>query len=81
MKNEEIKDFDNNPVLRQLLIEYCLMQYEENSVTDDEHLLMEYNLLVKDNKLKDLFECEKINNSSKNGSHYRSCIEQKNDLK
>lgn len=65
MKNEEIKDFDNNPILRELLKKYCEMQYEENSITDDEHLLMEYNLLVKDNKLKDLFECEQINNSFK----------------
>lgn len=68
MENEEIKDFDNNPILRQLLKDYCEMQYEENSITDDEHLLMEYNLLVKDNKLKDLFECEQINNSFKKWS-------------
>jgi len=65
MENEEIMNFDNNPILRQLLKSYCEMQYEENSLTDDDHLLMEYNLLVKDNRLNELFECEKINNSFK----------------
>lgn len=66
MKNEEIKDFDKNPILKQLLKAYCVMKYEENSITDDEHLLEEYKLLVKDNQLKALFECEQTNNSFKN---------------
>jgi hypothetical protein len=68
MENEEIKDFENNPILRQLLKDYCEMKYEENSVTDDDHLLMEYNLLINDNKLSDLFKCEQINNSFKKWS-------------
>lgn len=65
MENEEIKDFDKNPTLKQLLKGYCKMQYEENSILDDEHLLKEYNLLVSENRLKELFECERLNNSSK----------------
>lgn len=59
---DSIKNLDNNPKLRALLIEYCLMQYEENAITDEEHLMKEYNYLKNNNKLHELFECEMLNN-------------------
>lgn len=62
MKNEEITDFENNPVLKKLLVDYCIMQYEENAIIDDDHLIMEFKLLKNENKLNDLFVSEKINN-------------------
>ena len=65
MENEEITDFDNNPILRILLVEYCLMQYEENAILDDEHLLMEYKLLISENRLNDIFITELLNNAFK----------------
>ena len=59
---DNIKNLDNNPILRALLKAYCLMQYEENAITDEEHLMMEYNFLKENNKLDELFECEMLNN-------------------
>jgi hypothetical protein len=56
----EINDLNHNPILRELLKNYVLRMYEENSKTDDEHLLMEYNLLIRDNRLNDLFVEEKL---------------------
>lgn len=56
MKNEfELKDFSRNPELRKLLVNYCLMVYEENAIIDDEHLLSEYRYLVANNKLDEIF--------------------------
>ena len=54
MKNE-INDLNRNPLLRQLLSNYCLMVYEENAIIDDEHLLSEYRWLVANNKLDEIF--------------------------
>lgn len=65
MNKFEIKDFKNNPMLRQLLEDYCAMRYEENSILDDEHLFMEYNLLQKENRLSDLFISEMLTNEFK----------------
>lgn len=63
MKNDfEIKDFDRNPKLRKLLVDYCLTMYEENAVIDDEHLLKEYNWLKSKNSLDELFSCEHLLN-------------------
>jgi hypothetical protein len=62
MKNEEITGFENNPVLKKLIINYCLMQYEENAIIDDDHLIMEFRLLQKENRLHELFVSEKLNN-------------------
>lgn len=62
MENTEIKGFDRNPILKQLLINYCNIHYEDNAILDDNHLLMEYNLLLRENRLHDLFECERLNN-------------------
>ena len=59
---DNIKNLDNNPKLKSLIIEYCLMQYEENAIIDEEHLLKEYNYLRDNNKLHEIFECEMLNN-------------------
>lgn len=56
--NNEIKNFKRNPLLRELLTNYCLMVYEENAIIDDECLLSEYRWLVKNNKLDELFNSE-----------------------
>lgn len=76
MNNEGITSLENNPILKLLLKDYCKMQYEENAILDDEHLLMEYNLLLKENRQGDLFECERLNNSY----CYRPHKEQKKEL-
>jgi hypothetical protein len=58
MENIEIKDFRFNPELRKLLIQYCLMMYEENAILDEENLIKEYNYLNDNNSLNELFLCE-----------------------
>ena len=65
MKNEEITSFEINPALKKLIIDYCIIQYEENAIIDDDHLMMEFKLLKNENKLNDLFLCEKLTNSFK----------------
>lgn len=62
--NTKINDFRYNPELRRLLIEYCLMKYEENAVLSEDNLLDEYNYLVQNNSLNELFICEYITISS-----------------
>lgn len=57
-----ITNFDRNPMLRQQLITYCKIHYEEAAELDDYSLMQEYHLLLKENRLNDLLECEKINN-------------------
>lgn len=57
-----ITDFERNPELRQLLINYCKTHYEGAAELDDDHLMQEYHLLLKENRLNDLFECEKLIN-------------------
>jgi hypothetical protein len=64
----EITTLDHNPILRELLKNYVIRIYEEDSITDDEHLLMEYNLLLCENRLNDLFIEEKLINCWKNGN-------------
>lgn len=58
----EIKNFEYNPILKEMLINYCYRIYQEDAIIDDEHLLMEYNLLLDDNKLNLLFEEEYLCN-------------------
>lgn len=57
-----IENFDRNPRLRELLINYCKIQYEEAAEIDDYSLLQEYSLLLRENRLNELFECEKLSN-------------------
>jgi hypothetical protein len=57
-----IENFDRNPLLRELLINYCKIQYEAAAELDDYSLMQEYYLLLRENRLNDLFECEKLSN-------------------
>lgn len=66
MKEFTITDLDHSPLLKKLLITYCVITYEENAILDDYHLLMEYNLLKKNNETHFLFETEHLVNSYHN---------------
>jgi hypothetical protein len=66
----EINNLNHNPILRGLLTNYVLRMYEEDSNTDDDHLLMEYNLLIRENRLNDLFIEEKLINYLNDGDQY-----------
>jgi len=65
----EIRNFNHNPVLRQLLESYVIRTYEQDAIVDDDHLMMEYHLLVRDNRLNDLFIEEKLNNYLNDGDN------------
>jgi hypothetical protein len=62
MNFDDIRDLSHNPMLKALLINYVLTNYEENAITDDYHLMMEYNLLRRTNQLHQLFTAEMLNN-------------------
>ena len=64
----EIRNFNHNPVLRQLLESYVIRTYEQDAIVDDDHLMMEYHLLIRDNRLNDLFIEEKLNNYLNDGN-------------
>ena len=66
----ELQKFDFNPKLRELLVNYCLINYEENAIIDDEHLLNEYYLLERNNELHFLFEAEKLENYLNDGNEF-----------
>lgn len=61
----KIEDLTLTPMLRKLLAEYVMFQYEENADTTDESLLSEYNYLLDNNRLEELFLQEQINNQYK----------------
>ena len=67
----ELQNFNLNPNLRELLANYCLINYEENAIIDDEHLMMEYRLLERNNELHLLFEAEKLDNYLNDGNEFR----------
>ena len=67
----EIRNLNYNPVLRQLLVNYIIRTYEQEAIIDDDHLLMEYHLLIRDNRLNDLFIEEKLNNYLNDGNEHR----------
>ncbi len=67
----EIRNFNHNPVLRHLLESYVIRTYEQDAIVDDDHLMMEYHLLIRDNRLNDLFVEEKLNNYLNDGNEYR----------
>ncbi len=67
---EEINDFRYNPILRKMLVNYCLRMYEEDAIIDDEHLLMEYKLLIRDNNLNALFMEEYLINYFRDGDDH-----------
>jgi hypothetical protein len=58
IREEEITDFNRNPKLRELMVNYFHLNYERSAT--DEELIIEYNYLDKKNKLYLLFECEGI---------------------
>ena len=66
----EINNLNQNPILMELLKNYVIRMYEEDSITDDEHLMMEYHLLIRDNRLNDLFIEEKLNNYLNDGNEF-----------
>lgn len=66
----EIRNFNQNPVLRQLLESYVIRTYEQDAIVDDDHLMMEYHLLIRDNRLNDLFIEEKLNNYLSDGNEF-----------
>lgn len=57
-ENTRINDLRYSPELRTLLIQYCLVKYEENAILSENNLIEEYNYLVKNNELNELFICE-----------------------
>lgn len=67
----EIKNFKNNPILKDLLIEYIYRTYEVDAIIDDDHLMMEYRLLIRENRLNDLFIEEYLQNYIKYGNEFR----------
>lgn len=52
-----------NPILKQLLKEYISSMYEESANYDEDTLLNEYNYLLKNNRLYELFDLEFLQNS------------------
>ena len=66
----EINNLNHNLILRELLKNYVIRMYEEDSITDDEHLMMEYHLLIRDNRLNDLFLEENLNNYLNDGNEF-----------
>ena len=67
----EIRNFNYNPVLRQLLVNYIIRTYQQEAIIDDDHLMMEYHLLIRDNRLNDLFFEEMLNNYLNDGDNFR----------
>lgn len=63
----EINDFRYNPILRTLLVNYCIRAYEMDAITDDWHLMQEYFLLKKNNELHYLFNEEYLINYLNDG--------------
>ncbi len=58
----EIRDFDLNPILKGLLIEYVLFQYNEYADVSNEGLYAEYLHLEETKRLNELFIQEKLTN-------------------
>ena len=63
----ELKDFKYNPELKIMLISYCIRTYEEFAILDDEHLIIEYNLLLRTNNVHVLFYEEYLINYLRDG--------------
>ncbi len=60
IRKEEIINLYNSPFLKKLLINYCLIQYEQDTLLDDEYLLREYYYLKKIDAIEELFNCERL---------------------
>lgn len=48
------EDLENNSLLRELLINYCSLNYEENADFSYHSLAMEYNYLLRSGELNEL---------------------------
>jgi hypothetical protein len=66
---EKIK-FVLTPHMKALLINYCIINYEENAIIDDEHLEMEYHYLHRNKELHLLFDAEQLNHYLNDGDQY-----------
>ena len=60
---ENFRTLEFNPILKQLLKEYVSSKYEEYATYDKDTLLAEYNFLIQNNSLNELFEWEFLQNS------------------
>jgi hypothetical protein len=65
---KKLTTLDYSPVLKKLLINYILIQYEEDAITDDWHLYQEYSWLFDNNELNVLFEEEALTNELNDGN-------------
>lgn len=63
MNEFKFDNLDNNPILKQLIKIYISAKYEENAIYDDHHVLMELNLLIRDNELLTLIGVESLINN------------------
>ena len=61
--DREIINFDNMPSLKKLLINYIHFIYQKNSIKTHEYLVMEYQLLKRENRLYELFQQELLDNT------------------
>lgn len=61
--NKEIINLDNMLTLKKLLIEYIHFMYQENAIITHEYLVMEYQLLKRENRLYELFQQELLDNT------------------
>jgi hypothetical protein len=60
---KEIINLNNIPTLKKPLVNYIYFMYEENAIVDDAHLIMEYEMLKRDNRLYELFQQELLDNT------------------
>lgn len=61
--DREIINLDNMPSLKKLLINYIHSMYQENAIITHEYLVMEYQLLKRENRLYELFQQELLDNT------------------
>jgi hypothetical protein len=61
-ENNQLIHLDFNPILKGLLINYIIFQYEEDAITDDWHVWQEYVYLRDNNLMNDLFIQEYLDN-------------------
>lgn len=64
---QEIKDLTTSdlrkmPTTKAMLINYISCMYEADAVITDDYLVMEYNMLKKENRLHELFDQELLDN-------------------
>jgi hypothetical protein len=60
MREITIMHFENNRLIKDILIAYCQQMDEENADLTDENLCRIYNELLRDGKLGELLEMSKL---------------------